>query len=146
MIENLKLVTHDTRRQIEYCLKCNSEDCTNCLRKSKIGSLPTEDPCFRCHSKRFCRSGSCAARTRYDLLVRQNPSILDEGPISADCVKRHLKKGQFVVIAAPGGPRKSKVLWINKTSFRTEDDLYYFYEHRKLWWFTERGAAIEKQI
>lgn len=146
MHENLKHVTHDSQRQIDHCLSCKMKDCVNCMRKTKMGSLPREDPCLHCHSKRYCESGSCAARTHYDLLVKQNASILDDGPISADCVKRHLRKGQMVVIAAPGGPRKSKVLWINKTSFRTEDDLYYFYEHRKLWWFTERGARREKQI
>lgn len=138
--DNLKSPAYDTKRQIDYCQGCRLKDCVNCLHKIKKGKLPNEDPCFGCHSKRHCKSGSCAARTRYELLVKQNEAILDEGPLSEDCIKRHLHKGQFITILAPRGPRKSRILWINNTSFHTEDDTYYFEEHRKLWWFSESAA------
>lgn len=137
---NLKVTTHDTQEQINYCLECKKEDCTNCIFDLRVNQVPMSDPCPTCYSKTKCRSKSCKAKTKFEILVKERPEILDSDWVTSNYAGSRIKKGMFVFVAAPGGPRKKEVLSVSGKSFTTEDDVYYFWEHKRLWWFSEKAA------
>lgn len=143
--ENLRLTPHDTQAQIDHCLHCKRPACTNCISQLRVGQAPDRDPCLTCYSRERCRSGSCKAKTQFEIVARSNPLILDGAWVTDDYAGSRVKRGMVVYVAAPGGPVERKVLKVNKTSFRTVDDLYYFHEHRELWWFSESGARRRKR-
>lgn len=137
---NIRCTSIDTQDQIDNCLECKKPTCTNCISQLRVGQAPDRDPCLTCYSLEKCNSGPCRAKTQFEIMARSNPSILDADWVIADYAGSRIKKGDIVFVAAPGGPVKREVLKVNKTSFRTEDDLYWFWEHMRLWWFSERGA------
>lgn len=143
--EKLRLTPHDTQAQIDHCLHCKRPTCTNCISQLRVGQAPDRDPCLTCYSRERCRSGSCKSKTQFEIMVKANPSILDGLWVTDDYAGTRVKRGMMVYVAAPGGPVEREVLKTNKTSFRTVDDLYYFHEHRILWWFSESGAKRTRQ-
>lgn len=136
----IKTTTHDSQEQIDYCLECKKPDCTNCIVHNRVGQLPGRDPCIRCFSRKYCKTGMCKQKINFEFLVKYNPSTLDADWITPNYIKERLKKGDVIFVASSRGRVPREVLKVNKTSFRTEDDLYYFYEHRKLWWFSGKEA------
>lgn len=127
----------DTQEQINHCLNCKMAQCINCLNGCKVGQIPGNDPCLTCRSKRYCRSGVCNAKARYEEYVKQEKIRIDQRGATEEEARKFLKKGDVIYINTGKARKKSKVLLINRNSFTTADDDYYFTENGKLWWFTE---------
>ena len=134
----------DTLDQIQHCLKCNRKYCINCLLYLRVGQIPGKDPCLTCASKNRCKTKKCSQKSQFESSVKSNPHLLDRDWVSAEYAGSRIKKGEIIFVASSKGPVPREIVKVNKTSFRTCDDLYYFTEHRKLWWFSEAGARGDK--